>query len=108
MTIVAEEEVLAAAELDLAAGELVDQLVGPSEPGPTSPPQPPFLVVEKGNPTDAELAALVCVFAAAAAAPAPQVRQPIDNWGLPATMHRGVSPFVPYAYPFVSRVRPPV
>lgn len=109
MTIVAEEEVLAAAELDLAAGEpAVDTPSGDdanAAAGTTGSGQP-FLVIEKGAPTDAEIAALVCVFSAAAAAgAAPADSGPQDLWGRPTMLHRGTSPFSPYSYPQLSYLR---
>ncbi|ONM47013.1 acyl-CoA carboxylase subunit epsilon [Nocardia donostiensis] len=105
MTIVAEEEVLTAAELDLAVDSFVDQPAATdTETGPaataTGARQQPFLVIEKGAPTDEEIAALVCVFSAAASAGAPPAdNRPIDLWGLPTLLHRGNSPSSPYAFP---------
>ncbi|MEU4313385.1 acyl-CoA carboxylase subunit epsilon [Nocardia sp. NPDC024068] len=108
MTIVAEEEVLAAAELDLATRELtVDTVSGDnaSTAAETTGSGQPFLVIEKGAPTDAEIAALVCVFSAAAAAAAPADSGPQDLWGRPTMLHRGNSPFSPYSYPQLSHLR---
>lgn len=108
MTIVAEEEVLAAAELDLATGDLAvdtaSENVSPA--AETAGGRTPFLVIEKGAPSDAEIAALVCVFAAAAAASAaPADNGPLDMWGRPTLLHRGSSPFSPYSYPQLSNLR---
>lgn len=108
MTIVAEEEVLAAAELDLATGDLAvdtaSENVSPA--AETAGGRPPFLVIEKGAPSDAEIAALVCVFAAAAdASVAPADNGPLDMWGRPTLLHRGSSPFSPYSYPQLSNLR---
>ncbi|WP_280396522.1 acyl-CoA carboxylase subunit epsilon [Nocardia carnea] len=108
MTIVAEEEVLAAAELDLATGDLaVDTASENVRPAAEAADGRPFLVIEKGSPSDAEIAALVCVFAAAAAdaSAAPADDGPLDLWGRPTLLHRGSSPFSPYSYPQLSNLR---
>ncbi|MFE5289188.1 acyl-CoA carboxylase subunit epsilon [Nocardia sp. NPDC056611] len=101
----ADEEVLRAAELDLAVEDLADAIdtaVAEIEPASTGP----VIQVLKGNPTDLELAALVSVFAAASAtAPAPADRGPADMWGRPTLLHRGSSPFSPYAFPALSHLR---
>ncbi|WP_459963336.1 acyl-CoA carboxylase subunit epsilon [Nocardia sp. IFM 10818] len=104
----ADEEVLRAAELDLAVDELaeaVDPAVVETEPSPTT--AGPLVQVLKGNPTDEELAALVAVFtaAAASAAAAPSNTGPADMWGRPTLSHRGSSPFSPYAFPALSHLR---
>ncbi|MFI5720857.1 acyl-CoA carboxylase subunit epsilon [Nocardia sp. NPDC051750] len=107
MTIVAEEEVLAAAELDLATGDLAVDTASESDASPAAESGgQPFLVIEKGAPSDAEIAALVCVFTAAAgAASAPADTGPEDLWGRPTLLHRGSSPFSPYSYPQLSHLR---
>ena len=107
MTIVAEEEVLAAAELDLATRDVPADTATEADTGTAAATdgEKPFLVIEKGAPTDAEIAALVCVFTAAAAASAPADSGPRDLWGKPTTMHRGSSPFSPYSYPQLSHLR---
>ncbi|MFI1465223.1 acyl-CoA carboxylase subunit epsilon [Nocardia carnea] len=107
MTIVAEEEVLAAAELDLATGDLaVDTAsVADASPAAEADGRQPLLVIEKGAPSDADIAALVCVFTAAAAAAAPADNGPQDLWGRPTMLHRGSSPFSPYSYPQLSNLR---
>ncbi|MEU1210692.1 acyl-CoA carboxylase subunit epsilon [Nocardia sp. NPDC005746] len=101
----ADEEVLRAAELDLAVEDLADAIdtaVAEIEPASTGP----VIQVLKGNPTDLELAALVSVFAAASAtAAAPADRGPADMWGRPTLLHRGSSPFSPYAFPALSHLR---
>ncbi|MFI1915267.1 acyl-CoA carboxylase epsilon subunit [Nocardia sp. NPDC020380] len=103
----ADEEVLRAAELDLAVdtelAEAVDTAV--AEAGPST--AGPVIQVLKGNPTELELAALVAVFAAASANGSAGTADngPADNWGRPTLMHRGSSPFSPYAFPALSQLR---
>lgn len=59
----------------------------------------PFLTVLKGSPSDADVAALVAVFAAAAAATDSVVdNTPQDRWGEPVRMHRTRAPFSPYSF----------
>ncbi|GAB3207724.1 hypothetical protein GCM10027262_22210 [Nocardia tengchongensis] len=106
MTTMADEEVLRAAELDLAVEDLADAIdtaVAEIEPANAGP----VIKVLKGNPTDLELAALLSVFAAASAsaAAAPADRGPADMWGRPTLLHRGSSPFSPYAFPALSHLR---
>lgn len=105
MTTMADEEVLRAAELDLAVEDLADAIdtaVAEIEPASAGP----VIQVLKGNPTDLELAALVSVFAAASASvAAPADRGPADMWGRPTLLHRGSSPFSPYAFPALSHLR---
>jgi hypothetical protein len=101
---VADEEVLRAAELDLSVDELVgtmDAVAAESESTAG-----PVVRVLKGSPTDDEIAALACVLSAAAASSAvPAEPGPVDLWGRPTLLHRGASPFSPYAFPFVSHLR---
>ncbi len=107
MTTMADEEVLRAAELDLAGvdeiADAVEKAVAEVEPPSTEP----VIRVLKGNPTDLELAALLTVFAAASAsaAAAPADNGPADHWGRPTLSHRGTSPFSPYAFPALSHLR---
>ncbi|PWV77481.1 acyl-CoA carboxylase epsilon subunit-like protein [Nocardia neocaledoniensis] len=109
VTTVAEEDVLTAAELELAVEPLVDE-VELSASAVTGEPaealgEPLFRIV-KGAPTDEDIAALVAVLsAAAAAAPASAPAGPADSWGVPTLQHRGTSPFSPYAYPLLSHLR---
>lgn len=109
MTIVAEEEVLAAAELDLTAESTADEPAGDADTSTvatTAGDPEPFLVIEKGAPTDEEIAALVCVFAAAASVGADTgPTGPRDLWGVPTLLHRGTSPYSPYSYPHLSNLR---
>ncbi|MBF6438820.1 acyl-CoA carboxylase subunit epsilon [Nocardia cyriacigeorgica] len=109
MTIVADEEVLTAAELDLAVDSLDDAAaVGTDVDAALAAVagDKPFLIIEKGAPTDEEIAALVCVLSAAAGSAAPTGPQgPNDFWGRPTMMHRGTSPFSPYAFPQLSHLR---
>lgn len=112
MTTVAEEEVLTAAELDLAVDSLPDQdTAADAGTGPAATAsaagQQPFLVIEKGEPTDEEVAALVAVLSIAANAgdAASTDNRPIDLWGRPTLLHRGTSPFSPYSFPELSHLR---
>ncbi|WP_425518152.1 acyl-CoA carboxylase subunit epsilon [Nocardia iowensis] len=102
----AEEDVLTAAELDLIANE-VEQAGDAGTAADSAAPaaaEPLFRVV-KGNPSDEELAALVCVLSAAANSGASGPTGPADMWGRPTFMHRGTSPFSPYAFPQLSHLR---
>ncbi|PPJ25225.1 hypothetical protein C5E45_18515 [Nocardia nova] len=110
MTAVADEEILRAAELDLAVDEFGDgdtKLASDTAAVEAEVGHGPVIRVLKGSPTDEELAALVTVFAVAGAnaAAAPQDPGPVDNWGRPTMMHRGTSPFSPYAFPYLSHIR---
>ncbi|MFE3292706.1 acyl-CoA carboxylase subunit epsilon [Rhodococcus sp. NPDC059234] len=60
--------------------------------------QLPVIKVVKGSPTDAEVAALVAVFAAASSGEAPVDTTPPEHWGDPAKMHRARAPFSPYSF----------
>ncbi|MFF0500791.1 acyl-CoA carboxylase subunit epsilon [Nocardia aobensis] len=109
MTAVADEEILRAAEVDLAVDEFGDddtKLASVTAAVEVEAGPGPVIRVLKGSPTDEDLAALVTVFAAASAnAGAPQDQGPVDNWGRPTMMHRGTSPFSPYAFPYLSHLR---
>ncbi|WP_029897831.1 acyl-CoA carboxylase subunit epsilon [Nocardia brasiliensis] len=108
MTTVAEEDVLTAAELDLSVGALPDQAEsaeGTAAAADTAATGEPFFRVLKGNPSDEEIAALVCVLSAAAEDAAVGPSGPTDMWGRPTFMHRGTSPFSPYAFPQLSHLR---
>ncbi|MFD4431607.1 acyl-CoA carboxylase epsilon subunit [Nocardia rhizosphaerihabitans] len=109
MTTVAEEDVLTAAELELAVEPLVDEVelsVSAVADEPAESLGEPMFRIIKGSPTDADIAALVAVLSAAAAsAPAGGATGPSDNWGKATLLHRGTSPFSPYAYPMLSHLR---
>lgn len=110
MTAVAEQDVLTAAELDLTVDPLTDELeadiVVDEASAAAIAAEEPFFRIVKGAPTDEEIAALVCVLNAAAQAGAATGPQgPIDMWGRPTMMHRGTSPFSPYAFPQLSHLR---
>ncbi|GGN86980.1 acyl-CoA carboxylase epsilon subunit [Nocardia rhizosphaerihabitans] len=109
MTTVAEEDVLTAAELELAVEPLVDEVelsVSAVADEPAESLGEPMFRIIKGSPTDADIAALVAVLSAAAAsAPAGGATGPSDNWGKATLLHRGTSPFSPYAYPLLSHLR---
>ncbi len=106
MTAVADEEILRAAELDLAVDGFGDDAEFASEPAAEpEPDRRPVIRILAGSPTDAELAALITVFAAAGSGAAAPEQGPVDNWGRSTLMHRGASPFSPYAYPYVSHLR---
>ncbi|MFD6394657.1 acyl-CoA carboxylase epsilon subunit [Nocardia sp. NPDC060259] len=109
MTTVAEEDVLTAAELELAVEPLVDEVelsVSAVADEPAESLGEPMFRIIKGSPTDADIAALVAVLSAAAAsAPAGSANGPSDSWGKATLLHRGTSPFSPYAYPMLSHLR---
>ncbi|REE72100.1 acyl-CoA carboxylase epsilon subunit-like protein [Rhodococcus wratislaviensis] len=67
----------------------------------------PFFTVVKGSPSDEEIAALVAVLSAVAAAGSgdPDSHVPPESWGAPTRMHRSIAPFSPYAFPNVSAYR---
>ncbi|MEV6321556.1 acyl-CoA carboxylase subunit epsilon [Nocardia sp. NPDC051787] len=110
MTTVAEEDVLTAVELDLAVDPLTDEVGAATDPDaaalPAEATAEPFFRVVKGSPTDEELAALLCVLSAVASdAASTGPSGPPDGWGRPTLMHRGTSPFSPYAFPQLSHLR---
>ncbi|MFQ6328818.1 acyl-CoA carboxylase subunit epsilon [Nocardia sp. CWNU-33] len=107
MTTVAEEDVLTAVELELTVDPITDEIevaVDLVAPAAESGGQP-FIRIVKGSPSDEEVAALVCVLTAAANSAAARSTGPADNWGRPNFMHRGSSPFSPYAFPQLSHLR---
>ncbi|MFE7796039.1 acyl-CoA carboxylase subunit epsilon [Nocardia sp. NPDC057440] len=107
MTTVAED-VLTAVELEFTVDPITDEIevamdlvASSAESG-----EKPFIRIVKGSPSDEEVAALVCVLTAAAnSASAARSTGPADNWGRPTFMHRGTSPFSPYAFPQLSHLR---
>ncbi|MFI9506577.1 acyl-CoA carboxylase subunit epsilon [Nocardia sp. NPDC052566] len=105
----AEEDVLTAAELDLTVDPIMDEVestVAAEVDAVPAATEQPFIRIEKGSPSDAEVAALVCVLTAAAnSAAATGPTGPQDQWGRPTLMHRGSSPFSPYAFPALSHLR---
>jgi len=109
VTTVAEEDVLTAAELELAVDPIAAEATETAAAAAAAAPGPsaaPFLQILRGSPTDAEVAALVCVFAAAAGESGDaDSGKPRDLWGTPTKMHRGASPFSPYAFPALSHLR---
>ncbi|MEV5838559.1 acyl-CoA carboxylase subunit epsilon [Nocardia sp. NPDC052112] len=108
MTTVADEDVLTAVELDLTVDPIanaVEAATPAAAPAPAVAEQP-FIQVIKGAPSDEEIAALVCVLSAAAnSAVHSGPVGPSDFWGRPTLMHRGTSPFSPYAFPQLSHLR---
>ncbi|MGB3772497.1 MAG: acyl-CoA carboxylase epsilon subunit [Rhodococcus sp. (in: high G+C Gram-positive bacteria)] len=58
----------------------------------------PFLRIQRGNPDDEQIAALVAVLSAAASATGPEEIPVRDNWGRPSSMHRPEAAFSPYAF----------
>ncbi|MFD0365712.1 acyl-CoA carboxylase subunit epsilon [Nocardia sp. GCM10030253] len=107
MTTVAEEDVLTAVELELAVDPIADEIeVAVDLVAPTADSvENPFIRIVKGSPSDEEVAALVCVLTAAANSGTNGPTGPADTWGRPTFMHRGTSPFSPYAFPQLSHLR---
>lgn len=109
MTTVAEEDVLTAAELELTVDPIADELEAAVDLALATPAagtiEGSFIRVEKGAPSDIELAALVCVLTAATNGTAAGPAGPADSWGRPTMLHRGTSPFSPYAFPQLSHLR---
>ncbi|MEU2042567.1 acyl-CoA carboxylase subunit epsilon [Nocardia niwae] len=106
----AEEDVLSAVELDLTVDPIAEESGASTGSDAaalsTEATAEPFFRVVKGSPTDEELAALVCVLSAAASSAADAgPAGPPDLWGHPTLMHRGSSPFSPYAFPQLSHLR---
>ncbi|MFD6896128.1 acyl-CoA carboxylase epsilon subunit [Rhodococcus sp. NPDC060086] len=102
MTALTEEKIITDAELTAATIGALEDTAGPAtadaETAATS--DAPALRIVKGNPTDADVAALVTVLAAAAAGGAPEGDgKPPETWGAPTRMHRQWAPFSPYSYP---------
>lgn len=102
MTATTREEVLTDAELLDASsleGAALAEAVAGLEPDVAAGPQVPVIKIVKGNPTDAEIAAIVTVLSAAAAAGEPAGDGlPPETWGAPTRMHRVHAPFSPYSF----------
>lgn len=62
-------------------------------------PAKPFLTVVKGNPSDAELAALIGVFASADGSGAPADTEPRNLWGTPTDRLRSANGLSPSVFP---------
>ncbi|MET7772336.1 acyl-CoA carboxylase subunit epsilon [Nocardia sp. NPDC005366] len=108
MTTVAEEDLLTTAELELTVDPIADEveaIVETAVAEGAGAAEQPFIRIIKGSPSDAEIAALVCVLSAAANGAAVSDNGPSDAWGRPTLMHRGTSPFSPYAFPQLSHLR---
>ncbi|MFC9362173.1 acyl-CoA carboxylase subunit epsilon [Rhodococcus sp. NPDC057014] len=93
-----------AADTTLEEGAVTDL---PADGAAADAAREPFLKVVKGSPSDEEIAALVAVLSAVAAAGSgdPDSGIPPESWGAPTRMHRSVAPFSPYAFPNVSAYR---
>ncbi|PTR31605.1 acyl-CoA carboxylase epsilon subunit-like protein [Rhodococcus sp. OK519] len=105
MTATTREEALTDAELldasSLEGAALAEAVAGLEADAAVSSesPQSPLITVVKGNPTDEEIAAVVTVLCAAAAAGEPVADSlPPETWGAPTRMHRGRAPFSPYSF----------
>lgn len=103
MTATTREDALTDAELLDASsleGAALAEAVAGLEPDITSSPQSPMITVVKGNPTDEDVAVLVAVLSAAAAASGEPAGDslPPETWGAPTRMHRGHAPFSPYSF----------
>jgi hypothetical protein len=109
VTTVAEADVLTAVELDLTVDPITDEVevaVDLVAPAATEAGEQPLIRIIKGAPSDEDVAALVCVLTAAAnSGTASGLTGPVDAWGRPTLMHRGTSPFSPYAFPQLSHLR---
>ncbi|MFD1813484.1 acyl-CoA carboxylase subunit epsilon [Rhodococcus gannanensis] len=86
------DNALAEVEVLTEAAETIDAAAA------TEGRQLPVIKVLKGNPSDADIAALVAVLAAAGSTEAPVDTTPADHWGEPTSMHRVRAPFSPYAF----------
>ncbi|MCK0091140.1 acyl-CoA carboxylase subunit epsilon [Rhodococcus sp. HNM0563] len=102
MTALTEEKIITDAELTAVTDGALEgtETSAPSDTEPAATPDAPAIRIVKGNPTDADVAALVTVLAAASAGAAPEGDgKPPETWGAPTRMHRQWAPFSPYSYP---------
>ncbi|TCN57158.1 acyl-CoA carboxylase epsilon subunit-like protein [Rhodococcus sp. SMB37] len=102
MTALTEEEIITDAELTAVTDGALEGTDTPATANaePAADSDAPAIRIVKGNPTDADVAALVTVLAAAAADGAPEGDgKPPETWGDPTRMHRQWAPFSPYSYP---------
>lgn len=110
MTATTREEVLTdAALLDASSleGAALAEAVAGLEPDVAEGPKSPLIKIVKGNPTDADIAAVVTVLCAAAASGEPAGDDlPPETWGAPTRMHRGHAPFSPYSFSAPVAARP--
>lgn len=111
MTATTREEVLTDAELLDASsleGAALAEAVAGLEPDVAADSQSPLIKIVKGNPTDEDVAVLVAVLSAAAAASGEPVGDglPPETWGAPTRMHRGHAPFSPYSFGTPVAARP--
>lgn len=107
MTATAEDKIITDSELNEATDALLDAVsdeqtadTADQAAAPADEPAAALRIV-KGNPSDAEIAALVSVLAAAAAGSGESEGdgKPPETWGNPTRMHRRWAPFSPYSYP---------
>lgn len=113
MTAAAEADILREIEAIAETG-VADDIVTPvnGSEADAAAPEPsgrtaPVIQVLKGAPTDVELAALVAVLSAAAAASngTEDSNVPNELWGRPTFLHRGTAPFSPYSFTHLSHLR---
>ncbi len=69
------------------------------DPTDAAEPAKPFLTIVTGNPSDAEIAALVGIFASAGSSGAPADTGPRNLWGTPADRLRSANGLSPSAFP---------
>lgn len=78
---------------------VADELIESADIETESAGAAPALRIDRGNPTDADIAALVAVLSAAqGSSPTTADSRPPELWGTPASMHRTFAPFSPYSY----------
>lgn len=85
-------------ETNIAEADELIESAGLTDAAEQTPSEPAIRIV-KGNPSDGEIAALVAVLTAAAAASESVAdTTPPELWGTPASMHRTFAPFSPYSF----------